>query len=197
MPNRNKHHIIYVPGLGDARPLLQDKGIQLWRKHGVSVSYLALGWARQDDGFDNKLARLRDEVGHYQRKGFTVSLVGVSAGASAVLNYYQNDRSINKVILACGVAHNNGHVSQLLLRRNPDFDSSLRRVDESVAKLQSYGLAKNILSIYSDGDRYVKSEDSMIEGAHHKEITAWSHPSVIALTILVHGRTITEFVRSV
>ena len=196
MPDRIKHHIIYVPGLGDSRPLLQDKGIRLWRRFGVSVSYFALGWARQKDGFDDKLARLRDEVSRYQEEGFTVSLVGVSAGASAVLNYYQSDHSIHKVILVCGVAHNHGNVSQLLLRRNPDFATSLKRVDDSVAKLQADSLAKNILSIYSDGDKYVKSKDSMIEGASHKNIPAWSHPSVIALTILVHGRTIAQFVRN-
>jgi pimeloyl-ACP methyl ester carboxylesterase len=174
---------------------MQDKGIAIWRLFGLSVSYHALGW-HQKQGMKTKLMNLDREVRKWQENGYTVSLVGVSAGASAVLNYYRDHPDIHRVILLCGKAHNMVAVSPDRLRQNPDFKESLDSVDAAVAALLADNCTKNILSIYSQLDVIVRPKESHVEGAHHKRSFAWSHASVIAFGILFQGPTIARFVRA-
>lgn len=190
-----KHHVIYIPGLGDSRTFGQDKAVGLWRLFGVTPHYLALGW-ENPEGFDKKLARLDSKVSALQEKGFTVSLVGVSAGASAVVNYYANNSSIHKLILISGKVNDPDNVHPLRYKINPDFKTSMERTGKSLEIIKHKDAAKNILSIYSQQDRVVTEKDSTIEGATHKKIYARSHGSAIAMAVLTQGRTIANFIKS-
>lgn len=189
------HHVIYIPGLGDSKTFGQDKAIKFWRIFGIAPHYLALGW-EDKSGFDAKMEKLDGKVTDLLRSGHKVSLVGVSAAASAAVNYYVSNPALQAIVLIAGKVHNANQVHTLRYKMNPDFKTSMEKATASIKFIQSKGMAKNILSIYSEHDRVVPPKDSRIKGATHLQIFAWSHSSTIFLGIMLYGSTISRFIRA-
>jgi pimeloyl-ACP methyl ester carboxylesterase len=188
-----KHYVIFIPGLGDHKAHGQDIGLNLWRLFGLHPVYLALDWENKES-IDAKLKRLDALVMKLSSQNTRVSLVGVSAGASAVLNYYKDHPQIHRVILVCGKVNNPDNIQSKRYDMNPDFRESMYRIESSLDTLRESGRLSNILSIYSDKDTTVPPKDAYIEGANSKKIRAWSHPTVIMNTILFHGFAIARFI---
>lgn len=110
------HHIIYVPGLGDYKTYGQNIAIQIWRLFGFRPHYFPLFW--QDvAGFKHKLDRLEKFIAGLQKSGDIVSLVGTSAGASAVLNAYVNNMQVAGVVYICGKINHPENVSPLVFEK--------------------------------------------------------------------------------
>jgi hypothetical protein len=128
--------------------------------------------------------------------GDKVSLVGVSAGASAALRTYANFQKINKVVLIVGKIHSPESIHQRTYDLNPDFKESVYRLDKVISRLKQQKLIKNILSMRSLRDRTVPRQDSFIEGANHRNIVAWSHSSAIFVSILFYFPAIARFIKS-
>src|SRR6266542_6900779 len=80
------HHVIYVPGLGDHMPHGQQLVPGYWRLFGVQGHYEPMHW-NDKMPFAPKLERLIARIDELAPDG-PVSLVGSSAGASAVLVAY-------------------------------------------------------------------------------------------------------------
>lgn len=95
------YHAIYIPGLGDNRTYGQNIAIQLWRLFGITPHYFPLGWDGKE-GYESKQKRLIQKIELLTKYGDTVSLVGVSAGASAALNTYVQSDKVLKTIFICG-----------------------------------------------------------------------------------------------
>ena len=190
-----KHSVVYIPGLGDNRTYGQHIALHIWRLFGLRPAYLALGW-EVEEGLNKKLTRLDSLIEKLQNEGFTISLVGVSAGASAVLNCYANNPRIHKVVLVCGKVNNPDNVHPRRYKINPDFKESMQRVGSAVDTLQRQRRTENILSIYSPNDTTVSPKDSEIEGTARKKIFAWSHSSVIMNTLLFQGFAIAKFIKA-
>ena len=95
-----KHHVVYVPGLNDQRKNY-ELIVNRWRSYGVIPHVHRVGW-HDEKPFKSKLKRLVEEVRVYLDKGDSVSLVGGSAGGSAVLNALAEEPRINAVVNLCG-----------------------------------------------------------------------------------------------
>jgi pimeloyl-ACP methyl ester carboxylesterase len=188
------NHIVYIPGLGDHKTYGQHIALKIWRVFGLRTHYFALGWVT-DEGIDTKLARASKLIEDLTKNGHRASLVGVSAGASAAINLFAKHPELHKVIIVCGKVNMPENVRPELYGKNPDFKQSMYKVKPSLQKIETQQSLQNILSIYSPNDRVVSPVDSHIDGAHNRTIWAWSHPSVIANTILFHGPTIARFVK--
>jgi hypothetical protein len=78
-----QHHIIYVPGILDDIYRVQSSLVATWRIYGVVGHCHAMPWLG-DETFEPKLQRLLDAIDELSAQGHHISLVGASAGASAV-----------------------------------------------------------------------------------------------------------------
>lgn len=185
-------HVIYVPGLGDERPYGQKDIIRSWRIFGLHAHYLALGWAKAE-GFETKLQRLLDKIDHLKTAGNDVALVGVSAGASAVINAYaQRPKKIRGVVCIVGKIQNPQTVHPRRFAHDPDFKASLYIVQDSLTKLGAHG-RKKIMSIHPIYDQTVPVADTIIPGAVEKLVRTRGHIFTIFYTIIFRSRLIARF----
>ena len=189
------HHVIYIPGLGDKRSYGQDKGIKLLRLAGLSPHYFPLGWAKKET-LDVKLDRLEKKVRELLAKGDKVSLIGVSAGASAALRLYAKMPEIDKVVLISGKVYSPEIISKKIYDFNPDFKQSVFGLDVIINQLRRKKLIKNIMSLRSLRDRSVPRQDSFLDGATHRNIVAFSHSTAIFVALLFYFPAIARFIKS-
>lgn len=97
------HNVIVVPGLGDKPDGIQIKLINMavsrWKKHGVNPKVHIIGWEEENVNLRTKLNNLISTIDDLNKSGIPTSLVGISAGGSAVMNAFLERReSIHRVI---------------------------------------------------------------------------------------------------
>lgn len=184
-----KHHVIYVPGIGDNIWHVQSMAVRAWRLYGVRGHFHAMPWAGQE-GFEPKFQRLLDEIDKYASRGHKVSLVGASAGASAVLNAFveESDR-ISGVVLICPKINGPETVSQKTYAENPAFKDSLGLLQVNLPKLTASQKANQILNYYSPKDGTIPYEGITIPGVPERRLPGIKHGYAImyALTFGAHG----------
>ncbi len=177
-----QHHVIYVPGLGDPRYGKQGWALRLWSVYGVYAHYFPLIWG---DGelFEPKFKRLINKIDEVYDQGHIVSLVGVSAGASAVVNAYaQRKDKINGVVCICGKLNNPQTMYPHIFIKNPAFKGSMEKLPSSLRKLSS-AKRRRILSIHPLSDHSVPPADTIIPGAQEKRVISMGHVFTIATQI--------------
>lgn len=184
-----QHHVIYVPGIGDNIWHVQSLAVRTWRLYGVRQHFHAMPWFGQEN-FAPKFQHLLDEIDGYVAQGHKVSLVGASAGASAVLNAYvaQPDKT-NGVVLICPKINGPETVSKKTYRENPAFKESLELLQINLPKLTAQDKATKILSYISPADGSVSYAGSVIPGVREKRLSAIKHGYAImyALTFGAYG----------
>ncbi|MEX1995160.1 MAG: hypothetical protein WD887_00070 [Candidatus Saccharimonadales bacterium] len=187
------HHVIYIPGLGDSRSYGQNIALNLWRIFGLKPHYFALGWADKQP-FAAKLRRLLSEIDRLQNGGHKVSLVGVSAGASAALNAYSRREDIAAVVLVVGKIQNPQTIGERTYTINPAFKESMAMVKASLGQLDGRA-RKKIMSIHPLHDKTVPIADTVIPGAVEKTIPVRGHTFSIFYTVIFGSRFIAKFIK--
>jgi hypothetical protein len=66
-----------------------------WRRHGLEPLVHAVGWHDESQEFPPKLELLLEMIDQYASRGDRVSLVGCSAGGSAVLNAFLSEEILS------------------------------------------------------------------------------------------------------
>lgn len=188
-----KDHIIYVPGLGDHRSYEQPLVLWFWRFFGVKVHYLPLGW-RRHDGWPAKQKRLIAKIDEIHRTGGRVSLIGVSAGASAVLNAYAASSKIHRVVCIVGKINNPQTVGAAKYRLNPDFKESVYLLQKNLLRLNS-ARRDRVMSIHPLADNSVPPRDTIIPGAVEIKLPVRGHVFTIFYAIVFKVRLICKFIR--
>lgn len=190
-----EHHVLYVPGIGDDRSYGQDIAIRQFAWYGITPHYVPLGWARAE-GYSVKLLRLLNSIDRLLTQGNSVSLIGVSAGASAVLNAFAlRLDSINAVISVCGKINHPENIHMQTFVQNPDFEESMSILAGSLAKIIP-SKRQRILSIHPWRDQVVAIEDTFVKDARNKAVPAWSHSSGICMAVTVGVPGIARFIKS-
>lgn len=187
------HQVIYVPGLGDSRSYGQDQAIAGWRKFGLQAHYFPLGWADKAP-FEPKLRRLLGKIDELSEKG-PVSLVGVSAGASAVLNAYAQRQNLNAVVCIGGKINNPQTIGSYTYRVNPAFKQSVYGVADSLKRLSKEEIGR-ILSIHPLYDGTVPIADTLISGGVEKTVPVIGHRLGIFYTVVFRGQLIANFIKT-
>ncbi len=168
-----QHHVIYVPGILD--DIYHQKLIvKTWRLYGVRGHCHVMPWLGPEDYWP-KFQRLLDQIDGYRAKGHLVSLLGVSAGASAVINaYVERKDDITGVI--CAVAKINGPdtVDDAVYAANPAFKTSMETLQISLPKLTPADKAK-MHSFYSPRDGYLPHAATIIPGVSETRLPPLRH----------------------
>jgi pimeloyl-ACP methyl ester carboxylesterase len=173
-----QHRVIYIPGIKDDLLWVQSSAIRLWRLHGVRGHCHEMPWAG-DEAWEPKFQRLLDEIDSYAAQGHKVSLVGASAGASAILNaYFERTDKIHRLVYICAKINAPETVSQKTYAENPAFKTSLKLLQGNLKKLTATDKAK-MHSYYSPNDGNVPYAATVIEGVAETRLPALRHGRAI------------------
>lgn len=190
----SKTHIFYVPGLGDHRPTGQRQVIRLWRLHGVNAHFYPMHWSDQRS-FAAKLEAFLAAIDYELNQGHRVSLVGASAGASAVINAFaaRKDR-LHRVVCISGKLHNPESIAHTFAS-HPSFAESLAFLPANIERLHSTDRSR-ILSLHPWRDSMVPVPDTRIDGANEGTLPIIGHVLSIAYAITIGSARIAKYLKS-
>ena len=142
--------------------------------------------------FEAKLANLLRQIDVQITAENQVSLIGVSAGASAVINAYAQRKSeIHGVVCICGKLRN-PQTAANRFKTNPAFRDSLMMLPESLESLSQKDKQK-ILSVHPLWDGSVPVADTKIDGALERTVPVLGHITGISYAISFGSRRIAKF----
>jgi hypothetical protein len=181
---RKQHHIVYIPGLGDKKTRGQKLAIKLWRTYGVYGHCHPVIWSNSES-FDDKLKSVLTEIDGLLEKGYVVSVMGASAGASMALHVYAaRKKDISGVALICGELADTKTISPSYFSRNPAFQVSMERLPQTLKSL-SLDDRRRVMSIHPLYDETVKISDTFLDGARMRTVMAIGHATTIGLVLTI------------
>lgn len=176
------HYVLYIPGLGDHNLVGQCFVVRKWRLFGVKPIIIPMIW-NNNEPFNDKLAKITSQVDSLFADGHRVSLVGISAGGSAVINALAaRNGKIHRVALICGEVNPAITVAPKLVKENPAFAESVDLLQESLDKLTKEDRAR-IRSYRPIADKVVPINDTKISGAETKLMPTFGHLASIIYAI--------------
>lgn len=191
---KRQHQVIYVPGILDDKFRIQGTLVRLWRFHGVRGHCHEIPWAGTE-GWRPKFQRLLDKIDKYHSQGHQVSLIGASAGASAVLNAYaERTDKISSLIYICAKINAPETVSQKTYDENPAFKTSLELLQANLLKLKPQDKAK-MLSLYSPADGTVPYAATVIPGVKERQLPRLKHGRAILYSLSFGASVLTRFIK--
>lgn len=192
-----KHVILYVPGLGDKKRWLiwlQRVVLQTWRRHGVRCEIIPMRWA-EDVPLRPRFEKLLSRIDQLHAADNTVSLVGTSAGASAVVSAFQaKQKQVNGVVTICGKLK--GDIPEAIKELNPCFAESLELLAVSERKLSQQNKRK-IMTLRSPLDAIVPPDQAVLDGARNRVVKAFGHNPACAYVLLFQSRQIVQFLKNI
>lgn len=188
-----KHHVIIVPGLGNRYWFFQW-ATRDWREKGLTVHFVPMAWEKGKK-LGPKLDKLTQKIDTLARSG-NVSLIGASAGASAVINAFsKRKKKVYKVINICGRLREGTHVFPplaLAALSSAAFKESVLR-SERILPTFTKQERKRILTIRPLFDEIVPGSTVPIPGVLNRRIIAIGHTISIALAITFFAKHILSF----
>lgn len=190
------HHVIYVPGLDDSR-----KGYELfvnkWRFYGIVPHVYRVGWNDEEKSFEPKLKKFVSEVNSLIKKGRIVSLVGGSAGGSAVLNVFLEQPKINAVVNVCGRLRAGKNVRPSLewaARKSPAFKQSVLMFEKREPGMKKKQRSK-VLTLSPIWDEIVPKTTVPLQGATNKTLPSVEHMLSGLLGLTIFSPIVVGFVK--
>jgi len=166
-----EHHVIYVPGLHDQHPINKNltRFVPLfWKPYGFQGHIVAPHWEEGKE-FAPKLKRILAKIDELADQGHIVSLIGQSAGGSAVMNAYSERRNmINGVVDVTGRLREGENVSpslEVAARSSPAFAESVLLFERKNEPTLSNQDRKKIMTIRPFWDEVVPATTVPLEGA--------------------------------
>jgi pimeloyl-ACP methyl ester carboxylesterase len=191
---KHQTHVIYVPGIGDNLYHVQSIAIKFWRLYGVHGHCHSMPWAGSED-YDSKIERLLSKIDYLKSQGNSVSLIGASAGASAVLNaFVERKDKISGLIYICAKINGPETVSKYTYKHNPAFKTSMEKLQINLSKINASD-KKYMLSVYSSGDKLVPYRATVISGVEEKRLSFLSHTASIVYSITFLAPTLLHFLK--
>jgi pimeloyl-ACP methyl ester carboxylesterase len=190
-----KHAVIYIFGLSDQRARGQTLAVRFWKLYGVTPEVFHMYWETAET-FEAKLAPLLERIDALTASGYTVSLVGTSAGASvAVQAFYRRPAGVHRVVSICGKLQNPQTVHPGVFRKNPAFREALALLPAALAGLASAQLAR-ILSVRPVTDESVPPADTVVPGAQSRQVPTMGHGLSIGYCVTLYAPRIMRFIKS-
>ncbi len=193
------HRVIIIPGLGD-----QIREVAFltshWRRCGLIPVVHGVGWWDRERTFEPKLMRLVRLIDRYVKQGDRVSLVGASAGGSAVVNaFFLRRRLIHKVISICGrLRRGNEKGFRSFAARtasSPAFAESVLGCERAIDTLSADD-RKRIMTVRPLlGDELVPADTAVIEGANNITVPSIEHVISIAASLTIFSTPLLSFLQ--
>jgi hypothetical protein len=189
-----KHIILYVPGLGDHNLSGQQRALKLWRLYSVRTEISVMNW-QVDEPWDLKFERLLQRIDFHHKKGREVSLIGVSAGSTAVLQALIMRRNkIKSAALVCGKFQYPETVHPMRYKINPALKDALTTSSRALEKLTDDD--KQQLRMYRPiYDNLLPVKETHIPGVKTVVMPAITHVGGIAYAITFGSWQIIRFLK--
>ncbi len=156
-------------------------------------------WQGAEQDLTPKLNRVIGLIDSYYADGYTVSLLGTSAGGSAVVNVFaMRKEKIHRVINVCGRLRKGKNVLPSLeqvSRKSKSFYDSVIRCEENLKMFTSED-CKEILTFRPLFDELVPSSTVPVLGATNVLLPTIEHVLSIALAMTLYSSRIRRFLTS-
>lgn len=176
-----KHYIIYIPGLGDRYDPLRRFLLFFWRIFGVTVEHVPMKWY-DGKSYEQKYKRVDSAIRNAQTLGYTVSVIGESAGGSMAMNVFARNDSIYRMISLCGVNTARSPIASSIFRKGPAFETSVSTIADSQTDVKKQKI-EHVTSITALYDPTVPIGRNMIPGARHVKLWSVGHFPTIVLAL--------------
>lgn len=187
--------VLYIPGLGDHRLKLRRRAINTWHYNDIQIKIVPKQW-RVDETWRSKLDRLIKKIDTYHAKGMLISLIGESAGATAVLAALEERTDkVHAVILLCGKSQYPDRVAPSLYKKNPALAQAMMQSHEVVNQLTDVQKQK-VLNLHPVWDPVVPLWETKIVGVKDSYMPMIGHFSGIGFGITLWQWRIVRFIRS-
>lgn len=193
----SKHSVIVVPGLGD-RYLSTKFSTVDWKTRFGLNPYIHLAPWQDNEEFPFKLKRLTDLIDKLTPQG-PVSLVGISAGWSLILNAYSQRREdITRLVNVCGRGKAGQSVRPNLTysaKKSRAFKQSVLAAEKVLPTLSDSDLRK-IMTIRGLYDEAVPLKTIPILGAKNIQIPSLGHVPTITIAMTIARGPMVRFLKS-
>jgi hypothetical protein len=191
----NRHIVIVVPGLGDNKGKFSALA-PLWKKwYGIELVVHLFPWYGKES-FETRLQRLVQKIDTLSDQGYTVSLMGTSAGGSAVMNAYGlRKHKIHRVVNVCGRLRRGERVLptlEIAAIKSATFKESVLACESLLATLSPHDLRK-IMTVRSFYDELVPTATIPVDGAHNIRILSVEHIISILLALTAYSSSVASF----
>lgn len=157
-------------------------------------------WQGEEQVFELKLERVVALIDTYCADGYTVSLLGTSAGGSAVVNAFTMRKDkIHRVINVCGRLRKGENVFPTLekaARKSKSFYDSVIRCETNLKNLTKED-CKRILTFRPLFDEQVPSGSVSVPGATNIILPTIEHVLSISFALTLYSSRICHFLRGV
>ena len=192
------HKIILIPGLGDEATYTRF-GTRWWKTRGLDVVVFPVGWRDGDKHFAPKLQRILKLVDEMVKNGDTVSLIGLSAGGSAVLNVFGERKQVIHKVVTIGARNRVGvyrgaNSFENRTHTSPAFAESIECA-ETIEKEFNVEDRKKIMTIRPVYDEIVPARTVVIRGAKNVMLPTVEHLNSIISSLTIYSHVIRSFLR--
>lgn len=184
------HLALYIPGLGDHYDAGRSWALKAWKLWSIEVNLLPVKW--YDGGtYAEKLQLVVRAIRDANSKGYKVTLIGESAGASLALNAAAMFPDIHRIILIAGVNSAELPISPHLKQRSPSFAESARMLATSLDTIDP----KKIHTIKGLVDSVVSPRYNDIPDARSHTFLSFGHLVTIALSLSVFSFFVARIIK--
>ena len=192
MSKKELHSVILIPGLGDdskVSELAMKSATHHWKDFGLHVVVHAVFW-RNNEAFEPKLLRVLALIDDLASAG-TVSLVGVSAGASMAFNaFHERKNSVHRAVNVCGRLRTGKHRLRSLERMAATsiaFKQSVHAFERNEGTLRADERSRLMTIRPFFGDELVPHDTAYLAGAQNRWIYTAEHGLSILLSLRLPG----------
>jgi len=163
-----------------------------WQLFGIRGHYLPMQW--RQGTFGPKLDALLKAIDDLVATGESVSLVGTSAGASAVLLAYAARPTIASVAIICGKVNHPETIATNIYLENAAFKESLALLQRTLPAITPDARSR-ILSVRPLYDGTVPVLDTYILGAQQAILPTIGHAFSIMFALIFYAPWIVRFLK--
>ena len=185
-----KHFVIYIPGLGDDVSI-RNRLLSWWNFKDVQVKLIPMNWYGDDQNFNKKQAIVLRAFDKAIQDGYTVSLIGESAGASMALNVAALRPVFHRVITIAGLNDTNTDISPSIRGRSPSFLHSVHAIRTAMEKLD----VSRVHTIRGLIDSTVYARHTRISGAHNHFVPGIGHLITIGLCLTLFAPYVIKLIK--
>lgn len=186
--------------LGDREHAIEF-AVRGWEQKGLRPVVVPMRWFDRSRPFQSRLDTILDVIDGLLKKENTVSLVGLSAGGSIVLNAFVLRREgIDKVVTVCSRINpiNNWGYRSFNNRTSssPAYAESIMSFEEKRKLLQPNDYQKIMTVRPFFGDQLNPANTMVIPGARNITLPIAEHFSTIAMSLTVLSNPLISFIKS-
>lgn len=198
-----KHSVVIIPGLGDDEKLYRSLTSNWEAEHGLTPYIHVMGWRTKGSDFNERLTSLKSSISSLLSDKQKVSVIGISAGASAAMNATADLKSsgqvVNgRVVLVCGRFNFDSHSWHPLnknLESLPGYKESLERAQPVIEGLSEED-KKNMYIFRSSLDEVIPSSATSLPGVATTVYPIPTH-SLGILGVFLFKRKLIDVLKSV